>query len=595
MLGVARHTGHVVATAVSPDGKTFASASLDGTVGVWDLETGVARHTLRGHAGSAVGGVAFSPDGGLLATAGWNHTLRLWDTATGAAVRTLEGHTRAVDAVAFSPDGTRLASVGWDGTVRLWDVASGEALRSFEQPQARRVAFSADGKRLVVTGTDPNQYLDWLVKAWDLTSGEVVLEEPGTMSPVGGPGGTLAAVTDEEGHVEVRRVGTREAQAGFKGWLAGETMALSPDGRQLASVTYEDEVHQVVLQEVATGRELKRVSAHRETINALTFTPDGRRLVTASDDNTVAVWDLETGAVLPAYAGHQGAVRCVAFAPDGTRIMSGGRDGTIRTWDTATGRSSSVKPVLQGLALSADGSRLAGTRKGRFALWDVAAEREVAPAGEPVTGLVRAAFSADGKRVVALAERYPIAVWDAASGAQLMATGDGRTFNLSGVGLSVDGRLFATLSVGGGVHLMDVTTRASLGSFADLEGWVHLRGDPAGPGGLAFSPDNRLVAAADSAWRIVLWDWTAADAVRILTGHQDHVLDVAFDPTGSRLVSASADGTVRLWDIATGKALAVLEGQRGRVNDVAFSADGRWVASGGEDGAVGVWLVWNTR
>jgi WD40 repeat protein len=119
------HSKAVSSVAYSPDGKTLASASLDKTIKLWAVATGVEQATIKGHTHFVLS-VAFSPDDKTLASGSFDKTVRLWDAATGKERAALKGHTGWVYSVAFSPDSKALASASQDGTVRLWDAATGK-------------------------------------------------------------------------------------------------------------------------------------------------------------------------------------------------------------------------------------------------------------------------------------------------------------------------------------------------------------------------------------------------------------------------------------------------------------------------------------
>jgi WD40 repeat protein/broad specificity phosphatase PhoE len=284
-----------------------------------------------------------------------------------------------------------------------------------------------------------------------------------------------------------------------------------------------------------------RLFGHSDCVNAIIFSPDGKQLASASDDNTVRLWDAAIGATLQTLEGHSGRVNGVAFSPDGRQLTSTSDDETVKLWDAATGTT------LQ-------------TLKGH-------------------SGRVNAvAFSPDGK-LASASDDKTVRLWDTATGATLQ-TLKGHQDPVNTVAFSPDGKQLASASDDETVRLWDATTGAALQTLKGHQ-------DPVNT--VAFSPDGKQLASASNDETVGLWDATTGAALQTLGAHWDSVNAVTFSPDGKRLASASDDGTVRLWDTATGATLQMLEGHSGAVNAVAFSPGGEQMASASSDKTVKLW------
>lgn len=570
----------------SPNGQWLASAGADGMVRVWNVLTGDERLALKHAPGSEVRDVAFSPDGALIASVGNDRTVCLWDAKTGERLfQDIHDHQDAPSAwvtkVAFSPHDKYLASSG-NGVVQIWS-RTGERICDLQD--ASLIGFTDDATVVVSRRNGSvKPYISCDLAILPARGGWALSQR-----------GDRIADVDEE-YIVIRDmksgdVVSRSVQA-HRGRVSG--LAFSPDGRRIASASWDGTAK---IWDAATGELLCTLrnaqivaSGFSSGLVDVAFSPDGRTLATACCDGTVKIWDSTTDNQYGLLRGHAGAVKSVAFSGDGKWLASAGADGQVLVWDRLTRRV--LRPLTghAGAVLDVEFCRAESRlwllascdEEGVIRLWDASTGQEFLPPLTEHTGPVHSvAFSPDGKRLVSGGEDGSARIWNLQTGeaTPFRAQHEGHVF---GVAFHPNKALVASAGADFQVVIWDVTTGREVIRLPKTERHISR---------VLFSPDGGKVVA--SMWNGRLWIWGAADG-RELMRLEEHVLGmevngIALNSDGRRIASASSDGTVRVWDSATGRSVLVLRDHFRRVNDVAFSPDGKWLASCGQDGTIRVY------
>jgi WD40 repeat protein/tRNA A-37 threonylcarbamoyl transferase component Bud32 len=432
----------VMCLAYSPDGKFIASGSLapglfdlrksPGVVKVWDADTGRLAAKVSKYTGF-VYSLAFSPDGRHIAYAVTNddRMFVVCDAHTLKEVRVFRGNASHVHRLRYSPDGRLLLAGFTDGSVKIWDAATFEPVRSIDAHPAPvyDLAFSPDGSRLASTG------FDGTVCVWETVTGARALQLRGhtgvAMGVAFSPDGKHIASSGYDKTVRLWDAVTGEEKITLRGHDDTVcSVAFSPDGKLLLSASFDKQARlwDATPLQPPTGPGLFTVAGHKDRVNAIAFSRDGRLLASGSWDMSVRLWDGQTGAELRTLTGHKGAVWGVSFSPDGQRLASASWDRTVKVWDVATGRElltfTRHGTPVNGVAFSPDGKHIASVDfEGIGKVWDAATGKESAAYTGNLFPAMAVAFSPDGQRVALGSGDRKVRVWQAASGREIFKPG----------------------------------------------------------------------------------------------------------------------------------------------------------------------------
>ena len=416
----------ITALAFSPDGKVLASGSgyEDYSIKLWNTATWTSAGRLHGHT-KWVKSLVFSPDGKILASASADQTVRLWDTLKWEELAVLRGHRHGIWALAFSPDGQHLASGSKDGEIYFWSVPPRpKTARLVTLPEpVRQASFSSDGKTLAVW------YRDGTFRLLDPVSLQPIrrLTELGTNNygVLFSPQERLLAVGDRSGVMQLLdpdRPGEVRTLVGDRSSTNKVRPAsFSADGRLLLGQALTDLTRHYTLWSVDSGEVQAHWSFPPLTGFVAALSPDGKCLVTGDWDGTVRFSDAATGREEKRLEAHRDLVSGLAFSRDAKLLVSASEFGDVRLWDLnrrePVAALASPLDAVHGLAISPDGRRLAvgGAGVQAMKLWDLATQQEVATlAGQGVfhTGLQ---FSPDGNALLSINQAETLHLWRAPS------------------------------------------------------------------------------------------------------------------------------------------------------------------------------------
>jgi WD40 repeat protein len=554
------HSGWVSTVAVLDDRRAI-SGSGDGTLRVWDLETGETLQIFDGH-WNGISAMAVVDSRVVFGSS--DGTLRVWNLKTGETLQNFERHWSWVSVVAVVD--SRRAIAGFeDKMLRVSDLETGETLRTLKGHWGRIFAMAVVDSRRAVSGSG-----DRTLRVWDLETGE-------TLQTLKGHSGAVRSVAVVDGRRAVSGSGdttlrlwdletgkTLRILKGHSGPVRAVTVV---DGRWAVSGSNDRTLR---VWDLETGETLQILEGTSGGIGAVAVV-DGLRIVSGSDDGTLRVWNLETRETLPTLKGHSSRVRAVTVVND-RRALSGSNDRTLRVWEIATGETlRTLEGHLGGVravAVVDDRRAVSGSSDGTLRVWDLETG-EILRTLKGHLGGVRAVAVVDGRRAVS-GSSHGTRVWDLETGETLRILKDYRG-NVSAVAV-VDDRRAVSGSSDGILNVLDLETGEILRT---LKGHSH--------GVTVVAVVDNLAISGSSNGTLRVWDLKTGESLRTLKGHSGGITTVA--AVDRRVIYGSKDRTLQVWNLETGETMAVVT-LDSPILSVAISPDGRIVVAGDQSGRV---------
>ncbi|MBP89378.1 MAG: serine/threonine protein kinase [Planctomycetaceae bacterium] len=429
------------------------------------------------------------------------------------------------------------------------------------------IDFAPDGKRFVTGGWNGT------ARVWNALDGSFVELPHGGLyvqavafSPVTDSTSPLAnqvatGSNDKQAFLRIWDVKTKQAVKTLVGHTDAVTsVTYSKDGKRLLSTSFDNTAR---IWDVATGEQLQVLEGHSWWVWDAAFSPDEQSVATTSQDGTALLWNLADGSKSVPFTGHQGPVYSIAFADDGQTVATGGYDKRVLLW-----KPSDIKPFdYAGL---------------------LAGEEPPPPVYRALEGhkaAVRSvAFTSDGELVLSAGHDNTVQVWNAAKGSPIK-TLRGHDSWVRSCAFSPNGKWVLSGGYDNHARLWNIEGYEEV---RVLRGRV-LEGHQDAIMGLAFSRDGRKIVTASRDRTAKSWDTrTGNETGSFREGHEFLASDSAFFTDNKRLLTSAVDNTVRIWDLSTGVELLRLD-RTGRAAAVAVSHDDRWIVTGSDMRTAQMW------
>lgn len=614
------HVDAVTSVAVSCDGTIIASGSNDRSIKIWDASSGVLKYSLISSSdndnatsgssdGAWVAAVAISADGATLASGSHDSTVRIWDNATGALKGRLKGHADSVNCVAMAISSTSFVIISGssDRSIIIWDwdvVSSNHRIQRTLLGHTNSVTSIAYSPRNKYVGKDEDKgkqvyivkivsgSIDQTIKLWDFLSGQL-LQSIGVIG---------FAITSVDISMDGGVIISASNDASIKTWDSSSgSMLKSLEGHNVGSSVFSvvlsrnkafsgSNDNSIRIWDISSSEGMNRHEHeydmnHTDTVSAVAITTDGSKIVTASYDMHIKIWNADNNSMheqLHSFKAHDDAIYCLAVALTqdsentiNTCIVSGSYDTTVKVWNYNEHQQLSLVHCFRGHS-------------------------------DAVNAVV---ISPDDKYVISASSDKSIKIWNISSGMLLSSLhhhSDAVTLLTVPVPAAPVTRIPAALgnNSGSSCILASASASANEGTIkilripsGEIKNTLAFNSSSSSLLSLSISRDSRILVGGFDDARINLWDISTGVLIRTLYGHTGAVLSLAFSSDGSSIISGSGstDHSIKIWDANSGDLVNTLEGHTAPLFHLAMSDNGDMIVSASEDKTVKVWDAYSNN
>jgi WD40 repeat protein len=343
------------------------------------------------------------------------------------------------------------------------------------------------------------------------------------------------------------------------------------DGEKIISASSDKTIK---IWNVRTGDCIKTLTGHSSSVNSVELAPNSRHIISASDDNTIKLWDIASGQCLRTYYGHQDKVQSAIFDMGGQMLLSGSDDKTLKLWKVETGKClrtySGHSEIIKSVIFSPDGKKVLSTSiDNEIREWET--ESGVClnrlDSLKFILGLNSAIYSENSERILAAGEEGGIVELCLKSG-QMVRRIPGPS-NIVSVSYSPNRKKILFGSWNNNVYEYDATTGRCLKKFKGHTDWISHT---------VYSPGGDKILSASFDFSIKVWNVKTGENIQTYHGFSQQIWQTLFSTDGKKILS-SQNGVLNEWDVESGRCNQVLEGHFTRVANLEYSPDGKKILS----------------